>query len=145
MEALCFCVTNDRCENYLILLSSFPHSVTMHFLSACVLTTSLLMASFLVNASVSKSFKDCSHFFYMQTPPAGMTGSGLRRICQKYANKVRYATLYDSSRRLPVYSAFIFKKSDGKRRVDTPWMYEPQVGRTTLLGLLWATENLVMH
>lgn len=135
MESLRFCVRNDRCGNYLILLSSFPRCVTMHLLSACFLTTSLLMASILVNASVSKSFKDCSHFFYMQTPPAGMTGSGLRRICQKYANKVRYATLYDSSRRLPLYSAYIFKKSDGKRRVDTPWMYEPQVERTTLLGL----------
>ena len=64
----------------------------------------------------------------MQTPPVGMKGAGLRRVCQKYTDKLRYATFYDSSRHTPLYSAYIFKKSDGKRRMDTPWMYEPQVG-----------------
>lgn len=121
----------------------------MHLLCTCVLSFSLLMPSSLVSASVSTSFRDCSHFFYMQTPPAGMKGTSLRRICQKYADKLRYATLYDSSRRLPLYSAYIFKKSDGKRRVDTPWMYEPQVERTALMYLhylpvlsLWEAECL---
>ena len=92
------------------------------------LTFSLLTASPQVSASVSSSFKGCSHFFYMQTPPVGMKGAGLRRVCQKYTDKLRYATFYDSSRHTPLYSAYIFKKSDGKRRMDTPWMYEPQVG-----------------
>lgn len=105
----------------------------MHLFCTCALSFSLLMASPLVSASVSNSFKDCSHFFYMQTPPAGMKGTNLRRVCQKYADKQRYATLYDSSRHLPLYSAYIFKKSDGKRRMDTPWMYEPQV-ETNVLG-----------
>ncbi len=109
----------------------------MYLFCSCILTSSLLMASLLVSASVSKSFKDCSHFFYMQTPPAGMKGANLRRICQKYADKLRYATLYDSSRRLPLYSAYIFKKSDGKRRMDTPWMYEPQVERAALTSLVY--------
>lgn len=99
----------------------------MHLFCTCVLSYSLLMASPQVSASVSNSFKDCSHFFYMQTPPVGMKGTSPRRICQKYADKLRYATLYDSRRHLPLYSAYIFKKSDGKRRMDTPWMYEPQV------------------
>ncbi|KAI9538151.1 hypothetical protein NQZ68_017884 [Dissostichus eleginoides] len=99
----------------------------MHLVGTCVLSFSLLMASPLVSATVSKSFKDCSHFFYMQSPPAGIKGTNLRRVCQKYADKLRYATLYDSSRHLPLYSAYIFKKSDGKRRMDTPWMYEPQL------------------
>lgn len=65
-------------------------------------------------------------------PPAGMTGSSLRRICQRYANEARYATLYDGARRLPLYSAYVFKKTDGKRRMDTPWMYEPQVERPNI-------------
>ncbi|KAG8006264.1 Endonuclease domain-containing 1 protein [Nibea albiflora] len=87
----------------------------------------LLMASPLVSASVLNSFKDCSHFFYMQTPPVGIKGTSPRKICQKFADNLRFATLYDSSRRLPLYSAYIFKKTDGKRRIDTPWMYEPQL------------------
>lgn len=102
----------------------YSSCMTMHLF---FLTVTLLMASPQVSASVSNSFKSCSHFFYMQTPPAGIKGTSLRRVCQKYTDKLRYATLYDSSRRIPLYSAYIFKKSDGKRRMDTPWMYEPQV------------------
>lgn len=99
----------------------------MHLFFTSLFPITLLMASHLVSATVSKSFKECSQFFYMQTPPAGIRGTSLKWICQKYADKLRYATLYDSSRHLPLYSAYIFKKSDGKRRMDTPWMYEPQV------------------
>ncbi|XP_074555066.1 endonuclease domain-containing 1 protein-like isoform X1 [Halichoeres trimaculatus] len=69
------------------------------------------------------------HYFIttMNTPPAEIKGTSLKRICQKYADKLRYATLYDSSHHLPIYSAYIFMKSDGKKRMDTPWMYEPQL------------------
>lgn len=101
----------------------------------CVLCFSLLTEPPLVRASVLDSFKGCRHFFYMQTPPAGLKGAGPRTICQKYADKLCYATLYDSSRRLPLYSAYIFQKSDGKRRMDTPWMYEPQVDTAALMDL----------
>ncbi|XP_056156146.1 endonuclease domain-containing 1 protein [Lampris incognitus] len=92
-----------------------------------LLSVHLLMVSTPVGASVSRSFKDCSQFFYMHTPPEGIRGDALRRICQRYRDQLHYATLYDSSQRLPLYSAYIFKKSDGKRRMDTPWMYEPQL------------------
>uniref|UniRef100_A0A3P9L6U1 Endonuclease domain-containing 1 protein-like n=1 Tax=Oryzias latipes TaxID=8090 RepID=A0A3P9L6U1_ORYLA len=87
----------------------------------------LLRVFYLGSATVSNSFKDCSQFFYMQTPPSGIRGSNLKWICQTYGDKQRYATLYDCGRRLPLYSAYVFKKSDGQRRVDTPWMFEPQL------------------
>ncbi|XP_058479826.1 endonuclease domain-containing 1 protein [Solea solea] len=109
----------------------------------------LLLVSAPVSATVSNSFRECSHFFYMLTPPAGISGTSLRRICQKYADKPRYTTLYDSSCRLPLYSAYIFKKSDGKRRMDTPWMYEPQLlsddesGNMRALPLTDATPPLI--
>uniref|UniRef100_A0A3Q2ZTJ1 Si:dkey-85k7.11 n=2 Tax=Kryptolebias marmoratus TaxID=37003 RepID=A0A3Q2ZTJ1_KRYMA len=93
----------------------------------CILTVSPVLVSHLASAAVSDSFRDCSQFFYMQMPPAGIRGTSLKRICQKYADKLRYATLYDSSRHLPLYSAYVFKKSDGKMWADTPWMYEPQL------------------
>ncbi|XP_043099889.1 endonuclease domain-containing 1 protein-like isoform X2 [Puntigrus tetrazona] len=63
----------------------------------------------------------------MHTAPTGIRGGNLKRICQRYEDKVRYATLYDSGHRLALYSAYTFKKSDGQRRMDTPWMYEPQL------------------
>lgn len=88
----------------------------------------LLLAGLrLAGGTVSDSFKECSQFFYMHTAPTGIRGGNLKRICQRYGEKLRYATLYDSSRRLALYSAYTFKKSDGQRRMDTPWMYEPQV------------------
>uniref|UniRef100_A0A3B4A940 Uncharacterized protein n=1 Tax=Periophthalmus magnuspinnatus TaxID=409849 RepID=A0A3B4A940_9GOBI len=77
--------------------------------------------------SVSKDFQDCRHFFYMQVPPGGLWYGAPSSICQRYMDQVHYATLYDTHRRLPIYSAYIFRKSDGKRRVDTPWMYESQL------------------
>ncbi|XP_062849654.1 endonuclease domain-containing 1 protein [Trichomycterus rosablanca] len=78
-------------------------------------------------ATVSDSFNECIQFFYMNTPPNGIRGDNLKKICQCYADKPRYATLYNSSQRLALYSAYTFKKSDGQRRADTPWMYEPQL------------------
>lgn len=78
-------------------------------------------------ASVGDTFGECSQFLYKRAPPTGLPGDVLRGICQRYGNKPRYATLYDRARHFPVYSAYTFKKSDGQRRVDIPWMYEPQV------------------
>uniref|UniRef100_A0A3B4C7A3 Uncharacterized protein n=2 Tax=Pygocentrus nattereri TaxID=42514 RepID=A0A3B4C7A3_PYGNA len=92
------------------------------------LFTLLLLAGLRVSgATVSDSFKECSQFLYMRTAPTGIRGGNLKKICQRYGDKPRYATLYDSSRRLALYSAYTFKKSDGQRRMDTPWMYEPQL------------------
>ncbi|XP_031440601.1 endonuclease domain-containing 1 protein [Clupea harengus] len=81
----------------------------------------------LTGAAVSDSFRECSQFFYMGTVPTGIRGGSLKRICQRYGNTPRYATLYDASRRLAVFSAYTFKKTDGRSRMDTPWMYEPQL------------------
>ncbi|KAL4631117.1 endonuclease domain-containing 1 protein-like [Arapaima gigas] len=78
-------------------------------------------------ATVSNSFKDCNQFLFMKTPPVGLRGKELQWICQHYNSQPYYVTLYDSSRRTPIYSAYTFKKSDGQERMDTPWMYEPQL------------------
>lgn len=69
----------------------------------------------------------CKDSLYMGTPPRGIIETHLKKICQRYADKPRYVTLYDSRKRIPVYSAYSFKKTEGDRRVDYPWMYEPQV------------------
>ncbi|XP_030635114.1 endonuclease domain-containing 1 protein-like [Chanos chanos] len=99
----------------------------MHLLKVYVSALLLLTGICVSVATVSDSFKECSQFFYMRTAPAGIRGGNLKRICQRYGDKPRYATLYDGSRRLALYSAYTFKKSDGQRRMDTPWMFEPQL------------------
>ena len=70
----------------------------------------------------------CKSSLYMGTPPRGyLAQRSLRKICQRLADKPRFATLYDTRRHMPLYSAYTFKKSDGEKTVDQPWMYEPQV------------------
>lgn len=83
-----------------------------------------------VQARVVEEFShadSCKDSLYMGTPPRGFFSSSLRKICQRYGNKPRYVTLYDASKRIPVYSGYTFKKSDGEMMVDVPWMFEPQV------------------
>ena len=84
----------------------------------------------LMSATVVQDFNHverCKDSLYMGTPPRGIIDTRLKKICQRYADKPRYVTLYDPHKRIPVYSAYTFKKTEGDRRVDYPWMYEPQV------------------
>lgn len=69
----------------------------------------------------------CKDFLYMGTPPRGYLGNSFTKICQRYEEKPRYVTVYDPRKHIPVYSAYTFKKSDGEKKVDFPWMFEPQV------------------
>ncbi len=78
---------------------------------------------------------ECREFLYMATPPTGLQHHSLQFICQRYNKKPRYVTLYNTVDRIPVYSAYTFKRSEGDLCMDVPWMYEPQVknkeGRTS--------------
>uniref|UniRef100_A0A8C6KUU5 DNA/RNA non-specific endonuclease/pyrophosphatase/phosphodiesterase domain-containing protein n=1 Tax=Nothobranchius furzeri TaxID=105023 RepID=A0A8C6KUU5_NOTFU len=90
----------------------------------------LLARNYLSLATVVLDFNHverCKASLYMGTPPRGIVNTKLKKICQRYADKPRYVTLYDPQKRIPVYSAYTFKKTEGDRRVDYPWMYEPQV------------------
>ncbi|XP_051971749.1 endonuclease domain-containing 1 protein-like [Xyrauchen texanus] len=83
-----------------------------------------------VTATVVDDFNHverCKDSLYMGTPPRGFNDPRLKKICQRYSDKPRYVTLYDPKKRIPVYSAYTFKKTEGDRRVDYPWMYEPQL------------------
>lgn len=92
----------------------------------------LLLAG-MVGAEVQETLSpECKQFLYMGTPPRGLEEQPLKKICQFYAGKPRFFTLYDTFSRIPVYSAYTFKRSDGFKKVDVPWMYEPQVK-----GILW--------
>uniref|UniRef100_A0A3B4USY9 DNA/RNA non-specific endonuclease domain-containing protein n=1 Tax=Seriola dumerili TaxID=41447 RepID=A0A3B4USY9_SERDU len=92
----------------------------------------LLIVCFLplMSATVVLDFNHverCKDSLYMGTPPRGISDIRLKKICQRYADKPRFVTLYDPQKRIPVYSAYTFKKTEGDRRVDYPWMYEPQL------------------
>lgn len=89
-----------------------------------------------VRSEVQKDFsEECRKFMYMGTPPRGLESRYLKKICQRYNGKPRYVTLYDVVDHIPVYSAYTFKRSDGSKKVDVPWMFEPQVTSSLVVKL----------
>lgn len=77
---------------------------------------------------------ECREFLYMETPPSGLEHHSLQFICQRYNKKARYVTLYNTVDHIPIYSAYTYKRSDGEKCVDVPWMYEPQVKNKKKVG-----------
>ncbi|XP_043942225.1 endonuclease domain-containing 1 protein-like [Protopterus annectens] len=82
-------------------------------------------------------FHECSKFFYKQKEPLGLSGQKSARICQSYKHNgvvsQYFATLYDRERRIPLYSAYIFKgKNKEKRPKNITWMIEPQLAYVNL-------------
>ena len=98
----------------------------------------------LVEGEVVDSFADsCPEFFIKDQNNRPVTPTVLvsrdqnekpiyRQICQKYKGRYRYATLYDTHNRIPVYSAYLYT-GYAKVKPKSTWMIEPGVG---LLGFL---------
>lgn len=104
---------------------------TAHFIMiACRIYPGLICLAMVVmaGAEVQESFSpECKQFLFMGTVPKGLEKQPFKKICQFYEGKARFVTLYDTFNHIPVYSAYTFKRSDGSKKVDVPWMYEPQV------------------
>lgn len=97
---------------------------TLQVLVCCLLAT--------VRSEVQKDFSpECRQFLYTGKAPRGLENRSLKKICQRYNGKARYVSLYDVVDHIPVYSAYTFKRSDGSKKVDVPWMFEPQVTHFT--------------
>ncbi|KAL6117635.1 uncharacterized protein ACO6RY_15376 [Pungitius sinensis] len=80
----------------------------------------------LVLGEISTDFSQCLDFFYKETPPTGIPAEGYQRICQRYQNQYRFATLYHRQHRSPLYSAYKLSPPDGTRP-EIEWMFEPQL------------------
>ncbi|XP_039625206.1 uncharacterized protein LOC120539317 isoform X2 [Polypterus senegalus] len=79
-------------------------------------------------AEVVTDFSKCQDFFYKKTAPAGFD-QNLIKICQKYKDLYRYATLYSTFHRIPIYSAYKFNftcgtNTEGRRAT---WFIERQL------------------
>ncbi|KAF7711055.1 endonuclease domain-containing 1 protein-like [Silurus meridionalis] len=95
----------------------------------------LLLSSFssLTLMEVVKSFENCSSFFVKNPKdqnaiivPTVFTDARYKKICQRWKNNYRFATVYDTVRRIPVYSAYTFSKQVETTRNDN-WKIEPQL------------------
>ncbi|KAL8222378.1 UNVERIFIED_CONTAM: hypothetical protein K2H54_075915 [Gekko kuhli] len=96
------------------------------------------------DAEVVNSFEEtCPRFFFRETPPRiGLTPAYLVRICQRYENQYRYATMYDKLNRIPVYSAYIYNPGEAKRPQN--WMVEPQLVRLSLQPEMTSEKDLLL-
>ncbi|XDV52318.1 hypothetical protein PO909_021060 [Leuciscus waleckii] len=78
-------------------------------------------------------FGECIQFFMNKDPPrfTPQWGNSVKKICQcvwdeNDDQKYLYATLYNTDWKIPIYSAYVFKKSISVGRCD-PWYIEPQL------------------
>ncbi|KAI4897140.1 hypothetical protein NFI96_028486 [Prochilodus magdalenae] len=82
---------------------------------------------------VVRDFTECSGFFLNDEPPEFNDGTASPgryvHICQKYQDTYHYATLYDTQNRIPVYSAYLYKRGSDCTipRPSKTWMIEPQL------------------
>lgn len=78
------------------------------------------------HSEVFNDFASCSRFFYEGfTPNKALEPANPAWICQRYNNQYHFATLYDKTRRIPVYSAYIYQPGSSPR--PKWWFVEPQL------------------
>ncbi|XP_056597790.1 endonuclease domain-containing 1 protein-like isoform X1 [Triplophysa dalaica] len=79
-------------------------------------------------------FSKCSEFFFNGQSPvipgilvnSNSQNNNYQTICQKYDGRYRFATLYDTTHRIPVFSAYKVT-ADVRNSETTVWMEEPQL------------------
>ncbi|KAL0970656.1 hypothetical protein UPYG_G00245190 [Umbra pygmaea] len=85
--------------------------------------------------SFSKN-KDCEKFFLDGITPTipGVLVNGIvqdqnrfKPICQMFNNVYRFATLYDTTNKIPVFSAYTYNGIDGDGIKRPAWKIEPQL------------------
>ncbi|MFT7815268.1 endonuclease domain-containing 1 protein-like [Arapaima gigas] len=111
--------------------------------AGALLCVILLSLPPLTPAEVVQKFssnEDCSGFFVNPKFPnlPGIMKDGnimdqnrYKALCQFYKNKYRFATLYDTTNKIPVFSAY---KYTGKTETTTrseQWLYEPQLEKSS--------------
>ncbi|VDI71873.1 endonuclease domain-containing 1 protein-like [Mytilus edulis] len=93
-----------------------------------VFGTVVIFLSFnFVKLEVSPNFTKCiDEFFYQKTAPMlkGLVGS--TQICQRLGNQYYYATEYDTTNRIPYYSAYTLSFDKCGSRYNG-WFVEPQL------------------
>ncbi|RXN30538.1 endonuclease domain-containing 1 -like protein [Labeo rohita] len=122
-----FTLTNAAPQN-----PSFNRDNLIIYQLTMMLLLHVLMLSLLSggSAEVVLHFKDvCDQFFANGKPPTGFSGVQYRKICQKQDNVYYFATFYDTSNRIPVYSAYVFQGIMGCKRLKNEkfWFIEPQL------------------
>ncbi|XP_056585768.1 endonuclease domain-containing 1 protein-like isoform X2 [Triplophysa dalaica] len=110
-------MTTVLAEKFLI-----SYHVIMTFFLPVVMLWLLSGAS----ARVVSAFENqCDGFFADKQPPIITPTPAFQNICQTLNDVVYYATLYDTSNKIPVYSAYKFEELRQCKR-SSGWYIEPQ-------------------
>lgn len=101
-----------------------------------VIISVLLVSGFpFIMTEVVESFSTCSNFFFEDQPPeiegvlkdsTSQDNTRYKLICQKFDNEYRFATLYDTTMRIPIFSAYKYT-GHYDETAHIQWMMEPQV------------------
>uniref|UniRef100_A0A3Q4MFJ0 Si:dkey-243k1.3 n=1 Tax=Neolamprologus brichardi TaxID=32507 RepID=A0A3Q4MFJ0_NEOBR len=94
---------------------------------------------FLVQNQTMGALIKCKQFFYNKHVPKWT--SNHVHICQKYKDSYHFATLYDTTNRIPVYSAYVVEDNKETERHDT-WMVEPQLVNEEFEEVMMTEDSL---
>ncbi|XP_065137761.1 endonuclease domain-containing 1 protein-like [Paramisgurnus dabryanus] len=84
---------------------------------------------------LEENITTCGDFFFDEKPPVipGILMNSValndtyKIICQKYENEIRFATLYDTREKIPVFSAYKYIGANNFERPQIPWMIESEL------------------
>ncbi|XP_024264058.1 endonuclease domain-containing 1 protein [Oncorhynchus tshawytscha] len=115
-------------------------------LSALLLFSSLHSA---LSEVVVKFDPKCKEFFLDEKTPNipgilldGTAQNHYKPICQLFNNIYRYATLYDTTNRIPVFSAYTFIGTGGDSIKRPAWKIEPQLDEDKDPNMALATPGI---
>ncbi|KAG7233880.1 hypothetical protein INR49_006477 [Caranx melampygus] len=101
----------------------------MQSLTVCL----LLLLSSTVHAEVVTNFRTkCKEYFYRDLEPQVQSLRDYTHICQRFENQYHFATLYDTARRIPLYSAYKYSYEGGTCPREDYWFIEPQNWETDM-------------
>lgn len=133
----------------------------MRLFIVSILAVLLAFSCPFVTSEVLKTFDKCREFFFRGQPPVipgilnpRSENDRYKTICQKYTSKEKdsenvgsgymFATLYDTTNRIPVFSAYKYTGRGDFRRPKSSWMVEPQV-MISIACFLCFREHVMHH